>query len=94
MTHPLLRVEISDSERTPKRELAAPGANRSSILVIAKLEEEVNQLKAKVGSLDEQLLAAKNIVGEAANSTKQVEPRRKAAPVRRKTTRLGQTQLS
>lgn len=31
--------------------------------MIAKLEAEVDQLKAKVGSLDEELLAAKKLKG-------------------------------
>lgn len=63
--------------------------------MIAKLEAEVDQLKAKVGSLDEELLAAKKLKGKPQILPEQVEPRRKAADeVRRETTRLGQTQLS
>lgn len=63
MTHPFLPVEISESERTPLVNWLLQVIEQQQG-VIAKLEEEVNQLKAKVGSLDEELLAAKKLKGQ------------------------------
>ena len=63
MTHPFLPVEISESERTPLVNWLLQVIEQQQG-VIAKLEEEVNQLKAKVGSLDEELLAAKKLKGK------------------------------
>lgn len=63
MTHPFLPVEISESERTPLVNWLLQLIEQQQE-VIAKLEAEVDQLKAKVGSLDEEILAAKKLKGK------------------------------
>lgn len=63
MTLPNLPFEIPESERTPlvKWLVQLIEQQRGTI---AKLEEKVTQLEAKVGSLDEQLKAAKKLKGK------------------------------
>jgi len=63
MTPPNLPVEISESERTPLVNWLLQVIEQQQG-TIAKLEAEVTQLKAKVGSLDSELKAAKKLKGK------------------------------
>lgn len=63
MTLPNLPVEIPDSERTPLVNWLLQVIEQQQG-TIAKLEEKVTQLEARVGSLDEQLKAAKKLKGK------------------------------
>lgn len=63
MTHPFLTSEIPESERTPLVNWLLQLIEQQQG-TIAKLEEKVTQLEAKVGSLDEELKAAKKLKGQ------------------------------
>lgn len=63
MTLPNLPFEIPESERTPLVNWLVQLIEQQQG-TIAKLEEKVTQLEAKVGSLDEELKAAKKLKGK------------------------------
>ena len=69
MTLPLSLFDIPESERTPLVNWLLQVIEQQQG-TIAKLEEKVTQLEARVGSLDEQSHCCQEIEGEAANPTK------------------------